>query len=124
MQNVFEQPMKMMEQTWDQWRKMFGETPQWPKEGHEFFRTQMTQWFSTMSSAYNSNMDAWNTLMAQNEDALFKMFKESPMYNEAAEGRMREACENISKAQKTCQEIVQESLGRIEGLIKESTGEM
>ena len=119
MQNFFEQPMKMAEQAWEQWRKTVGENPQWPAEGEKYVRNQFSQWFATMSSAYTSNMDAWNNLMAQNEDVLFKMFKESPLYNEAAESRMREACESMVKAQKTCQEIVTESLSRIEALIKE-----
>ncbi len=122
MQNMFEQPIKMMEQTWEQWRKMFGETPQWPKEGQEYFRKQMSQWISTMSSAYNSSMDAWSTMMSQNEDALFKLFKESPFYSDSSERRMREAFETISKAQKTCRDIVQESLVKIETLMKENAG--
>ena len=77
MQDMFEQPIKMMEQTWEQWRKMFGENPQWPKEGQEYFHKQLSQWISTMSTAYNSSMNAWNSMMSQNEDVLFKLFKES-----------------------------------------------
>ncbi|MBM3299581.1 MAG: hypothetical protein FJY85_06485 [Deltaproteobacteria bacterium] len=119
MQNIFEQPMKIAEQAWEQWRKMASESHQWPMGGEKYFRNQLSQWFATVSSAYTSNVDAWTNLMAQNEEILRKLYKESPFYNEGVEGRIKEACDSIAKAQKTYQEIVKDSLAKIEGLLKE-----
>jgi hypothetical protein len=124
MEKIFEQSSKMMEQAYDQWRKVLGDSPLWPKTGSQFFQDNMSKWIAAMSAAYASNMDAWNTFTSQNEDLFFKTFKESPFYNENAEVRMREAWDNIIKAQKTCQDIVKESLSKIEVSVKESQAGM
>ncbi|MFC1836527.1 hypothetical protein ACFL2Q_17685 [Thermodesulfobacteriota bacterium] len=120
MENVFEQASKMVEQTWEQWRKVMDESSGWSQTGGELFRSNMGQWLSTLSSTYGSNMNAWNTFMSQNEDFFFKMFKESPLHSDSAEARMREAWDNMAKARKTYQGIVRENLERVEDSLRQA----
>lgn len=121
MEKMFEFPTKMMEQAYDQWRKLLGENPVWPTAGGMAFQENLTTWVSAMNSAYNANIDAWNSFLDQNEELLFKLYKESPFYNEEAENRIREACNSIAKARKSYQEIIKDSFDRIENALKESS---
>jgi hypothetical protein len=120
MDKMFEQTTKMMEQAYEQWRTMIGDSPFFPKAGGAFFQNNMSKWIESMNSTYASNMEAWDKFMQQNEEILFKMFRESPLYNETAENKMRDAWSAIVKAQKTYQDIVRESLATIENSVKES----
>lgn len=120
MENMFDQSRKMMDQAQEQWRKMIGENPLWPKSGDQMFQENMAGWMSTMSSAFDANMDAWNSFMEKNQELFFKMYKDSPFYNEAIEERMKESWDNILKAQKQYQDMVKDGFGKLEGSIKES----
>ncbi len=120
MENMFEAPSKMMEQAFDQWKKLMGQNVVWPAGGGPLFQENLAKWVSAMSSAYVTNMDAWNSLLDQNEDLLFKVYKESPFYNADAESRLREACNGIAKARKSYQEILKDSFTRIEEALKDA----
>ena len=120
MEKMFEQTTKMMEQAYEQWRAMIGDSPFFPKAGGAVFQNNMAKWIESMNSAYASNMEAWNKLIQQNEELFFKMFRQSPVYNETAENTMRDAWSEIVKAQKTYQDLVRESLATIENSLKVS----
>jgi hypothetical protein len=120
MEKLFEAPNKMMEEAFDQWKKLLGQNALWPTGGAPVFQENLTKWVSAMSSAYITNVEAWNSLLDQNEELLFKVYKESPFYNAEAENRMRDACNSIAKARKSYQEILKDSFARIEDALKES----
>ena len=123
MDKMFETQQKMAEQAFDQWKKMLGDYPMWQSGGGTAVQENLTNWVSAMSSAYVTNIDAWNAMLDQNEELLFKMYKESPFYNAEAEGRMKDACNSIAKARKSYQEIVKDSLARIEDALKDSASQ-
>lgn len=120
MEKIFEQTTKMMEQAYEQWRTMIGESPLFPKAGGGLFHDNIGKWMASMNTTYTSGMEAWNKFIRQNEELLFKMFRESPFYNEVAENRMRDAWAAMVKAQKTYQDVVKESMATIESSLKES----
>lgn len=120
MDKMFEQTTKMMEQACEQLRTTIGDSPFFPKTGRVAFQNNMTKWIESMNSTYASNMEAWNKLIQQNEELFFKMFRQSPVYNETAENTMRDAWSTIVKAQKAHQDVVRESLAIIENSLKES----
>lgn len=120
MESMFEAQSKMMEQALDQWKQLLGQNMVWPSSGGPAFQENLTKWVSALSSAYSTNIEAWNALLDQNEDLLFKMYKESPFYNAEAENRMRDACNSIAKARESYQQILRDSFARIEDALKES----
>lgn len=120
MENVFEQPTKMMEQAYEQWRQMMTENSPWTASGGKLFRENMVNWVSSLNSTYSANMEAWNTFMQHNQEVFFKMFKESPFFTEASESRMRETWDNMLKAQQTYQDIVKDNLEKMETTLKEA----
>jgi len=120
MEKMFEQTTKMMEQAYEQWRTMIGDSPFFPKAGGAVFQNDTAKWIESMNSTYASNMEAWNKFIQQNEELFFKMFRKSPLYNETAETSMRDAWSAIVKAQKTYQDFVRENLATIENSLKKS----
>lgn len=121
--NIFEQQMKIMEQASDQWRKTVAENSFFSPGGSDAFKENAARWVATMSATYKSNLEAWNSFLEQNREAFLRMYKNSPFFNDATERKIREACDDMAKARQTYQEMIQDSLARIESSLKESTDE-
>jgi len=118
MKEVFDQATRVMEQFFEQWKKLAGGGAEWPKNAGAASKEAMGQWIATMRTACESNMDAWGKLTQQGEEIFFKMFKQSPMYNDRAESTMKQAWANMTRAQKAQRDVLAASLARLEELIK------
>ena len=95
----------------------------WP--GDKQFQESMRNSLTAMNTALNTNVEVWNMFMDKNEQIFFSMFKDSPLHNDAAEQKMKDAWDIMRKGQKGYQEIVKDSLDKIQDLVKngEKAGE-
>jgi hypothetical protein len=119
MKEMFDQTTKNMEQAWDMWQQMIAKGPWW-QEPEGSFMKQWKSWVATTRSTFDTNMDVWKTFVEQSEDSFFKMFKQSPLYNENMESRMREVWDGLKKAQQSQQEIIKSQWEKMEELMKEA----
>lgn len=117
MKEFFEQWMKTVEQMGAPWRQMAAGPP----FGHQArgFQPKWGSWFAAMRSTYEINSSWWKTLNDQTEEVFFKIFSESPAYNEAMENQLREFWDNIKKAQQLQHDTIIEQLEKMEKLLKE-----
>lgn len=120
MENLFEQQTRMLENIHNQWRELLKREPELPLTGGEPFRESLKALLKTMNSTYSSNADAWNAFLEQTQYAFFKMYEQSPFFNEAAKTRMAKAFGDMDKAQKTIQEMVKTNFSIIERLLGET----
>ena len=118
MKELFEQTTKMMEKSWNLWQKMVEDSPLMKKPEVTFWG-KWSPWVATMRSTYEINMSAWKTFVENSEQTFFKMFKESPFYNESLETQMRGIWDGLKKAQELQQEAVKEQLTKMGDLLRE-----
>lgn len=118
MRELFEQTTKMMEKSWNLWQQMVEDSPLMKKPEVTFWG-KWSPWIATMRSTYEVNMNAWKTFVENSEQTFFKMFKESPLYNESLETQMRGIWDGLKKAQDVQQEAVKEQLSKMEDLLRE-----
>ena len=110
MQSFFDQNTKMIEQMFDQWRKMLGGESAWPMTGFEHYQSNMSSFLKSVGETYSSNADAWNGFVEQGQESFLKMCESSPIRNESAEQQFRDGFETVTTARKTIQEMVKSNL--------------
>jgi len=118
MKDMFEQWQASMEKSWTSWQNMIKDSA-WMHKPEIPFQGKWSSWVGTMRSAYEVNLSWWQTFMDQGEEAFFRMFKESPIYNSDLEGQMREFWNVMKKAQNTLQQTTKEQFEKMEALLKE-----
>lgn len=119
MQDMFEQMTKTMEKAWEPWKKLMAEPP-WLNKPQAPFVGDWADWIGTMRSTFETNMSAWQTFVDRGEETFFKMYKDSPAYNEAAENQMRELWQGVKKAVGTQRELAMDYFSKMESLMKEA----
>ncbi|MFC1836912.1 hypothetical protein ACFL2Q_19665 [Thermodesulfobacteriota bacterium] len=117
MKELFEQTTKFMEQTWDQWQQAIQKAP-WMGDQEGSFAGKWGSWIATTRSACDTNMNLWKTFMEQSEENFFKMWKQSPLWNESVESQMRELWDGLKKAQDSQQDFVKSQLEKMEELMQ------
>ncbi len=118
MEEMFRQSAKMMEKMWEPWKQMAADPP-WMKQSELPFIVKWSPWIATMRSSYEVSMSTWNTLLEQSEEVFMKLFKQSPMHNEALDDQIRAVWEAIKSTHQTQQDLVKEHLKQMESLLKE-----
>ena len=119
MKDLFEQATKSMEKTWDQWQKMVAKAPLW-QEPEALSLSKWSSWIATTRSTYDVNMSVWKTFVEQSEETFFKMFKQSPLWNEQLESQMRDVWNGMKKAQETQHELINDQWEKMENLLKDA----
>ncbi|MDQ7784078.1 MAG: hypothetical protein RDU20_14435 [Desulfomonilaceae bacterium] len=118
MKDMFDQWTKTMENMWEPWRQMMKDAPS-PSKADIPFADNWRSLIGAMRSTYEVNTSWWRTFMDHGEGLLFRMFKESPLYNEAMEERMRESMDTIKKANDKQLDLIKEQFDKIESMLKE-----
>ena len=118
MKDMFEQWTKTMERMWEPWQQMMKDSPLGQKAEIPF-ADNWRSLIAAMRSTYEVNTAWWQTFMDHGEGLLFRMFKESPLYNDTVEQRMRASWETIKKAHATQQDLIKEQFDKIESVLKE-----
>jgi hypothetical protein len=118
MKDMFEQWTKTMEKMWEPWQQMMMDSPL-AQKAEMPFTGNWRSLIGAMRSSYEVNTAWWQTFIDHSEGLLFRMFKESPLYNEAAEEKMRESLDAIKKAHATQQVLIKEQFDKIEAVFKE-----
>jgi hypothetical protein len=118
MKDVFEQWSGTMEKMWEPWQQMMKDTPLMQKAEIPF-SGNWSALLSAMRSTFDVNAAWWQTLVDHGEGLFFKMYKESPVYNQAVEQQIRDSWDQIRKAQATQQELIKAQFAKIESMLKE-----
>jgi hypothetical protein len=71
-----------------------------------------------MRATYEMNMGVWKGLVEQSEENFFKLFKQSPFWNDDLEGQMREAWQGLKKAQTSQFDILRTQWEKMEDLLR------
>jgi len=119
MKELFDQSTEMMKKAWDAWEKAVEDSP-WLQKPDKSFLGTWGPWFATMRSTYDVNMNAWQTVVSHSEETFFKVFKDSPVHNDAHKRQLREMWDGMKKAAEVQKEIISSNLERMENLLKES----
>jgi hypothetical protein len=118
MTDAFDQARKVTEITFEEWRKLLS-NGSWTKEGEQRFFGRCVPWISVIRGACNVNITAWNTFTEQYQEIFFRMFQRTPMHSDEQESRLRKYSEFMQKARKVQQDIVMDSLDKIEAVVKD-----
>jgi len=118
MKEFFEQWTKTMEKMWAPWQDLTRDAP-WLQKPELPFQGNWSSWIAAMRSTYEVNTSWWQTFMEQGENLFFKLYKESPLYNQTVEGQIREIWENIKKAQAAQTDTVKSQFEKMEAMLKE-----
>ncbi len=118
MKDMFEQWTRTMEKMWEPWQQMMKDSPL-GRNVEVPFSGNWRSLIAAMRSTHEVNTAWWQTFMDNGEGLFFRMFKESPLYNENVEERMRESLDTIKKAQAVQQQLIKEQFDKIESLLKE-----
>lgn len=113
MQELFEQQKRMMEKTSEFWQEVLSGAP-WLKQTAAPFREMCNRCIAGMRSAGDLNLNAWKSMIESSEEAFFKMLKESKIYSQAAEDRLRENWRNLKLAQSAQRDAMEEFLNKME----------
>ena len=118
MRDLFEQWTTTMEKMWEPWKQMAKDAPMLQKP--EFpFHGSWSAWIAAMRSTSEVNAAWWQTFMDQGEGLFFKMFRESPLHNQAIEDQMRESWQIIRNAQQTQHDLIKQQFQKMESMLKE-----
>lgn len=111
------QGKKMMEMTWDQWRKLLAEDP-WTREAESALLSWYIPWLSVARDAYDINTTAWNTLRAQGDEYISSLYRQLPLYSEQMADELKKLSEIAGEARESQQRIVRDSFDKMVNLIK------
>lgn len=117
MKELLDQTTKAMEKTWDMWQQMVVKAPWWEAQGTLPFK-QWSTWFATMWTTYEMNTGLWRNFLDQGEENFFKLFRQSPLWNDSLEGQMRDAWSGLRKAQDTQLDILKSQWQKMEDILK------
>lgn len=118
MKDLFDQWTNTMEKMWEPWQQIMTGEP-FAQKAEIPFAGNWSSLIAAMRSTYDVNTAWWQTFIDQGEGLFFKMYKESPVYNQAVEERIRESWDTIKKAQATQQNLIKEQFEKIESLLRE-----
>lgn len=118
MKDMFEQWTKTMEKMWEPWQQLMKDSPL-AKKAEIPYKENWRSMIEAMRSSYEVNTAWWQTFIDHCEGLLFRMLKESPLYSEVVEDKMRESLDAIKKAHSTQQVLVREQFDKIESMLKE-----
>lgn len=118
MKELLEQTTAAMDKTWDMWQQMFVKAPWWEAPKTMSLKS-WSDWFSSMRTTYEMNAGLWKSFVDQGEENFFRLFKQSPFWNESIEGQMREAWAGLRKAQDSQIEVLRAQWQRLEDLSKD-----
>lgn len=112
------QGKKMMEMTWDQWRKLLADDP-WAKEAETAFLSWYIPWLSVARDVYDINTTAWNTLRAQGDEFVQSLYRQTPLYSEQMASELKKLSEIVGEVRESQQRIYRDSFDKITNLVKE-----
>jgi hypothetical protein len=119
MENVFDQTRNMIQKTWEPWRELMTNA-RWGREATTGFQN----WKPVLEAARADceiGMTAWNSMMDNNGELFFTLFRQAPLYSEAVEDRLRGVWEGVRSMRKTQQDILLDNFKQAESLLKEQS---